>query len=104
MPDAAGAPEPTSTVAAGDVVSESAAPSRPDPAAAGETIGCEKCLSTGGTWVHLRRCDTCGHVGCCDSSAGRHATRHFHDTGHPVMSSAEPGKSWRWSYVRAAYV
>jgi CPA1 family monovalent cation:H+ antiporter len=61
--------------------------------------GCEECLREGLTWVHLRLCLTCGHVGCCDSSVGRHATRHFHDTDHPVMRSIEPGEAWRWCYV-----
>jgi uncharacterized UBP type Zn finger protein len=60
--------------------------------------GCEECLKTGDHWVHLRRCLTCGHVGCCDSSRGKHATRHFHETGHPAVQSAESGESWRWSY------
>ncbi|MEZ5361131.1 MAG: UBP-type zinc finger domain-containing protein [Bryobacterales bacterium] len=61
--------------------------------------GCEECLATGGRWVHLRLCLTCGHVGCCDSSPGKHATKHFHQTGHPVVESFEPGESWRWCYV-----
>ena len=61
--------------------------------------GCEECLKAGVGWVHLRLCLTCGHVGCCDSSAGRHATRHFHGTGHPVMASYEPGERWTWCYV-----
>jgi uncharacterized UBP type Zn finger protein len=61
--------------------------------------GCEECLRTGGHWVHLRVCLTCGHVGCCDSSPGRHATYHFHQTHHPVMTSAEPGESWIWCFV-----
>ena len=74
------------------------------PNLGGESIGCEECMRTGGTWVHLRKCLTCGHVGCCDSSAGRHATQHFLDTGHPVMVSAEPGETWRWSYVDKTYV
>ncbi|MBV9594769.1 MAG: Na+/H+ antiporter [Actinobacteria bacterium] len=60
---------------------------------------CEDCLREGTTWVHLRMCLTCGHVGCCDSSVGRHATRHFHETAHPVMRSVEPGEAWRWCYV-----
>ena len=47
----------------------------------------------------LRQCRECGHVGCCDSSAGQHASAHFHETGHPVMQSAELGESWRWCYV-----
>jgi len=61
--------------------------------------GCEECLRDGTRWVHLRLCLTCGHVGCCDSSVGRHATGHFHETGHPVMRSFEPGEAWRWCYV-----
>ncbi|GAA0649201.1 UBP-type zinc finger domain-containing protein [Kutzneria viridogrisea] len=66
----------------------------------GSTVGCEECLELGeSAWVHLRMCLSCGHVGCCDSSAHRHATAHFHATGHPVMRSFEPGESWRWCYV-----
>lgn len=63
--------------------------------------GCEECLRDGTTWVHLRMCLTCGHVGCCDSSEGKHADGHFADTGHPVMRSIEPGETWRWCYVDA---
>jgi uncharacterized UBP type Zn finger protein len=66
------------------------------------TPGCEECLTTGARWVHLRLCLTCGHVGCCDSSPGRHAARHFHGTGHPVMASLEPGERWAWCYVDQA--
>ena len=61
--------------------------------------GCEACLRSGGRWVHLRMCLTCGTVGCCDSSPNRHATAHFHETGHPLMRSAEPGEDWSWCYV-----
>ncbi|MCU1536726.1 MAG: Na+/H+ antiporter [Humibacillus sp.] len=61
--------------------------------------GCEECLRDGTAWVHLRMCLTCGHVGCCDSSEGKHADAHFADTGHPVMRSIEPGETWRWCYV-----
>ncbi|MGW5239961.1 Na+/H+ antiporter [Monashia sp. NPDC004114] len=61
--------------------------------------GCEECLRQGTTWVHLRLCLECGHVGCCDSSEFKHATAHFHETGHPVMRSIEPGESWRWCYL-----
>jgi CPA1 family monovalent cation:H+ antiporter len=61
--------------------------------------GCEECLREGLEWVHLRLCLTCGHVGCCDSSIGKHADRHYDDTGHPVMRSFEPGEAWRWCYV-----
>jgi uncharacterized UBP type Zn finger protein len=61
--------------------------------------GCEECLAAGGAWVHLRLCLTCGHVGCCDSSPGRHASKHFHVTAHPVIRSFQPGEQWRWCYV-----
>jgi len=61
--------------------------------------GCPRCLAEGQRWVHLRACATCGEVGCCDSSAGRHADAHFRETGHPVMRSIEPGEAWRWCYV-----
>ena len=60
--------------------------------------GCEDCLRHGGRWVHLRLCMTCGHVGCCDSSPNRHATRHYHASRHPVVKSFEPGESWAWCY------
>lgn len=61
--------------------------------------GCEDCLKTGATWVHLRLCLTCGHVGCCDSSKNKHATKHFHRSKHPIVASLEPGESWRWCYA-----
>ncbi len=61
--------------------------------------GCVDCLAIGGRWVHLRECLTCGHVGCCDSSPNKHATKHFHATKHPIISSAEPGETWCWCYV-----
>lgn len=61
--------------------------------------GCEECLKSGSSWVHLRMCLICGHVGCCDSSPNKHATKHFHHTKHPIMQSHEPGESWRWCYV-----
>ncbi|RNI22134.1 Na+/H+ antiporter [Flexivirga caeni] len=61
--------------------------------------GCEECLRDGTVWVHLRLCMTCGHVGCCDSSEGKHATEHYTHTGHPVMRSFEPGEGWRWCFV-----
>ncbi|MCA8831433.1 UBP-type zinc finger domain-containing protein [Hymenobacter pini] len=60
---------------------------------------CPECVAQGDTWVHLRVCQTCGHVGCCDSSKNRHATRHFQATEHPVVTSAEPGEQWAWCYV-----
>jgi uncharacterized UBP type Zn finger protein len=61
--------------------------------------GCEDCLAIGDTWVHLRMCTICGHIGCCDSSPNRHATAHASRTGHPVIRSAEPGEDWFWCYV-----
>jgi uncharacterized UBP type Zn finger protein len=61
--------------------------------------GCEECLKTGDTWVHLRVCRSCGHVGCCDSSKNKHATRHYHATGHPIMESYDPHDPWGWCYV-----
>ncbi|MFI9719213.1 UBP-type zinc finger domain-containing protein [Streptomyces sp. NPDC052396] len=70
---------------------------RPEPAPLGAT--CPRCAEGGGHPVQLRMCLACGFVGCCDSSAGRHATAHFEETGHPVMRSFEPGQSWRWCYV-----
>ena len=61
--------------------------------------GCEECLKIGSPWVHLRLCLSCGHVGCCDSSPHRHATKHFQQTVHPVMASFEPGERWAWCYI-----
>ncbi|MCC7352618.1 MAG: UBP-type zinc finger domain-containing protein [Anaerolineae bacterium] len=61
--------------------------------------GCEECLKIGDEWVHLRLCLTCGHVGCCDDSKNKHATRHFRTTGHPIIASLEPGEEWLWCYV-----
>lgn len=65
----------------------------------GNTDGCEECLQAGDRWLHLRVCLACGHVGCCDQSRNKHATKHFHATGHPVMRSGEPGEGWGWCYV-----
>jgi uncharacterized UBP type Zn finger protein len=63
------------------------------------TAGCEECLALGDSWVHLRLCMSCGHVGCCDSSPNRHATKHFHASRHPVVKSFEPQEDWAWCYV-----
>lgn len=60
--------------------------------------GCVECLQTGGRWVHLRLCVECGHVGCCDQSPGRHATRHYATTQHPVILSYQPGETWGYCY------
>jgi uncharacterized UBP type Zn finger protein len=61
--------------------------------------GCEDCLKIGANWVHLRLCMTCGHVGCCDSSPNRHASKHAAAIGHPIIRSAEPGEDWFYCYV-----
>jgi uncharacterized UBP type Zn finger protein len=66
--------------------------------------GCEDCLKTGDAWVHLRLCESCGHVGCCDSSPNRHATKHYRATGHPVIKSFEPGEDWGYCYVDDLFV
>ncbi len=75
-----------------DLVDHPAVETVADPA-------CATCLAEGTRWVSLRQCLECGHVGCCDSSVGKHATAHFHETLHPVMQSAEPDESWRWCFV-----
>jgi uncharacterized UBP type Zn finger protein len=66
--------------------------------------GCEECLKMGDEWVHLRLCLECGHVGCCDSSKNKHATKHFHLTQHPVIRSFQPGENWGWCYVHEVMV
>ena len=68
------------------------------------TNGCEECLRMGDRWVHLRLCLICGHVGCCDSSKNKHATKHFHATKHPIMRSLEPGETWGWCFVDEAWL
>ena len=62
-------------------------------------VGCEECVRAGTWWVHLRMCLSCGKVGCCDSSPNKHATAHFHESGHPLVRSAEGGEDWSWCYV-----
>src|SRR5215469_6052760 len=66
--------------------------------------GCEDCLKMGDTWVHLRMCLECGHVGCCDSSKNRHARAHFHATQHPIILLAERGEDWRLCYLDEVYL
>ncbi len=65
--------------------------------------GCEDCLKIGDDWVHLRLCMSCGHVGCCDTSKNKHATKHFHLTKHPIIKSFEPGEEWGYCYVDDAF-
>jgi hypothetical protein len=69
-----------------------------DTTVAPSGAGCAECDAAGGWWVHLRRCAQCGHVGCCDSSPGQHATAHYRATGHPFVQSFEPGEDWFWNY------
>ena len=64
---------------------------------------CEACVAQGGRWVHLRTCQTCGASLCCDTSPGKHMTAHNKETGHPVISSAEPGESWLWCYTHELF-
>lgn len=66
--------------------------------------GCEECLKTGQSWVELRECLVCGHVGCCDSSPGKHAAAHFHETQHPIIESFKSSREWRYCYVDETYV
>ena len=66
--------------------------------------GCTECKARGDSWVHLRMCMSCGHVGCCDSSKNKHATAHFHASGHPIIRSLERGENWKWCYVDQAVV
>jgi phosphoenolpyruvate-protein phosphotransferase len=86
-----------STRPGGNMTCEHAAKVKPVPPRT--PAGCEECLAAGTSWVHLRLCLTCGHVGCCDDSPGRHATRHAHATSHPVIASYEPGERWAWCYA-----
>jgi hypothetical protein len=65
--------------------------------------GCEDCLKIGAGWVHLRLCKICGHVGCCDSSPNKHATKHFHASSHAIIKSFEPGEDWGFCYVDNTY-
>ncbi len=65
---------------------------------------CEACIKSGSRWVHLRTCQTCGVTLCCDSSPEKHMTQHFQQTGHPVVSSSEPGEKWLWCYSDEAFV
>ena len=66
--------------------------------------GCEECLELGMQWVHLRLCQACGHVGCCDQSQGTHATKHFHQSKHAIMKSFQPGEDWSWCYVDELFI
>jgi hypothetical protein len=69
-----------------------------DPSVPPSGAGCVECDAAGGWWVHLRRCAQCGHVGCCDSSPSQHASAHFAETGHRVITSFEPGEDWFYDF------
>lgn len=79
------------------------AAARRESPVAPHTDGCEECLASGDDWVHLRLCLTCGHVGCCDNSPNRHATRHAKTLHHPVIRSYEPGELWAYCYEDDAW-
>jgi uncharacterized UBP type Zn finger protein len=66
--------------------------------------GCEECRKLGMQWVHLRLCQECGHVGCCDQSQGKHATKHFHQTKYAIMKSFQPGEDWSWCYIDELFI
>lgn len=66
---------------------------------AGAIVGCEECLKIGSEWLHLRMCQTCGTIRCCDSSPNKHASRHAAEEGHPIARSVEPGEDWSWCYA-----
>ncbi len=68
------------------------------------TEGCEECLAEGrDDWVELRVCQTCGHVGCCESSPREHAAKHHEETDHPIITPLEDPEAWTWCYVHEAY-
>ncbi|UQX01291.1 UBP-type zinc finger domain-containing protein [Streptomyces sp. RerS4] len=75
-----------------------------DPTARPTGDGCAECLAGGGWWFHLRRCAQCGNIGCCDSSPAQHATRHARESGHPFLTSFEPGESWFWNVETERYL
>jgi len=90
--------EKTKTCKHIDQIKEDIEPKTPD--------GCEECLKTGDDWVHLRKCMTCGHIGCCNSSKNKHAQKHFEETKHPVIEnfSLYADGPWRWCYVDEVYL
>ena len=67
-------------------------------------LGCEECLAQGMRWVHLRMCQSCGHIGCCDNSPGKHATAHYEATGHPIIEGYDPPEGWGWCFVDDTFV
>ncbi|MEP7167255.1 MAG: UBP-type zinc finger domain-containing protein [Candidatus Woesebacteria bacterium] len=69
-----------------------------------DTSVCTECVLIGDTWVSLRQCLTCGHVGCCDNSKNKHATKHFKETSHPIIKSVTPGEEFVWCYIDKVYL
>lgn len=70
-----------------------------DPTSRPSGTGCVECSeSPDGWWYHLRRCAQCGHIGCCDSSPGQHASLHAAASGHPIICSFEPDEDWFFDY------
>lgn len=69
-----------------------------------EVLQCEECMKIGASWVHLRTCQNCGATLCCDSSPNKHASKHAHAVGHPVIASAQPGERWLYCYPDDAFV
>ena len=69
-----------------------------------DKLVCPECVKLGDTWVHLRICMICGHVGCCDNSKNKHATGHFKASNHPIIKSIQPGEDWAWCYVDETYL
>jgi hypothetical protein len=78
-------------------------PASIDPSIPPSGDGCVECLATDGWWFHLRRCASCGHIGCCDSSPSQHASAHAAANGHPVVRSFEPDEAWFWDYRAERY-
>ena len=68
------------------------------------SAGCDECIALGDRWVHLRACVGCGHVGCCDQSKNRHATKHYQATRHPLVRSMEPGEAWIYCYEDEVFI
>lgn len=75
-----------------------------DPLVPPSGTGCGDCDSAGTWWFHLRRCATCGHIGCCDTSLSQHARKHWEATGHSVIRSFEPGEDWFWDFDADVYL
>ncbi len=75
-----------------------------DPAVKPSGTGCVECDATGGWWFHLRRCTACGHIGCCDNSPSQHGTKHFKQTGHPIITSFEPGEDWFYDFRTGDFI